>query len=72
LGKRELQKRKIGESFFGKKHPKIAHAKNFAPKIVPGSVPILSLKEIDLKPFCSDFSPIVKEISLKSFASIFV
>ena len=30
-----IQKRKIGESFFGKKHRKIAHGQKFAPKIFP-------------------------------------
>ena len=29
-----LQKRQIGESFFGKKHRKIAHGQNFAHKII--------------------------------------
>jgi hypothetical protein len=36
-----LQKRKIGESFFGKNHWKIAHGRNFAPKIFPWREPLL-------------------------------
>jgi hypothetical protein len=33
LGESFLEKMEIGESFFGKKHGKLAHGKNLAPKI---------------------------------------
>jgi hypothetical protein len=33
LGKSFLEKMEIGESFFGKKHGKLAHGRNLAPKI---------------------------------------
>jgi hypothetical protein len=34
LGKLFLEKMAIGESFFGKRHGKLAHLRNLAPKII--------------------------------------
>jgi len=36
-GKIRVIKNANGESFFGKRHVKLAHGRNFAPKIFPGS-----------------------------------
>jgi hypothetical protein len=36
LGESLLEKMEIGESFLGKKHGKLAHFRNLAPKIIYG------------------------------------
>ena len=36
MGELGLEKMQNGEYFFGKKHVKLAHGRNFAPKIFPG------------------------------------
>ena len=46
MGELGLEKMQNHEYVFGKKHVKLAHGRNFAPKIFPDHIPCISFRQL--------------------------